>query len=630
MSPRMTDPAKAVFLSYASQDTEAAARLCQALRSAGFEVWFDRSELRGGDAWDQEIRQQIRTCALFVPLISANTRARTEGYFRLEWKLAIDRSHLMAPNRAFLVPVVIDGAATADATVPERFSEVQWTLLPGGEATPEFVKRIAHLLQGVSEMTSTEQEPVGGVAGMPASAPAPSPTRIGAEWTGSRRVVAGAIVVALALVGGTTWWYHRTPVPKAVVPYSAEDERMSFAVLPIEAPPGDSFATELARMSTDDLYSAVDRNVLWARLARASEVTVALRQSSAPRELARALHVHFLLRGSVVRDAAGYTLTLHTVDGLSERSLGTKSLSTPTAAIRPGWSDDIAEASYLLGRFGLEEEVRRAEPLPEASLDVRDLAFRAFDDWGHERMADNPKGAYNTASRLLQRALSLSPNDALALWLSAHINLCDCVMSWSQNPAEQQAIGEAALDRYLALRPDDAGMLVAKGHLYALRGRRAEQVSVLDDALRLEPRYNEAVLEKGEALVVLGRAREALDTVRSVADRRPDDPAVASQLADIQYALGNYADAEQLARRAVARGTREQRTNPLAGAVRLTLIAAAGQVHDLATAKSALADLQADLPTLTSLAAVRAWMSPLAALKGYDSLFEGLRRAGLP
>jgi hypothetical protein len=47
----------AVFLSYASQDTSVAERIAVALRGAGIEVWLDRSELRGGDAWDQTIRQ---------------------------------------------------------------------------------------------------------------------------------------------------------------------------------------------------------------------------------------------------------------------------------------------------------------------------------------------------------------------------------------------------------------------------------------------------------------------------------------------------------------------------------------------------------------------------------------------
>jgi hypothetical protein len=52
----------AVFLSYISQDAESPQHICAALRSAGAEVWFDQSELRG--MWDQ-ILQQIRGCALF-------------------------------------------------------------------------------------------------------------------------------------------------------------------------------------------------------------------------------------------------------------------------------------------------------------------------------------------------------------------------------------------------------------------------------------------------------------------------------------------------------------------------------------------------------------------------------------
>ena len=104
----MSGISHAVFLSYASQDAEAAQQICEALRAAGIEVWFDQSELRGGDAWDQSIRKQIKTCALFLPVISRSTHDRDEGYFRLEWKLAVDRCHLMATDRAFLLPVVID------------------------------------------------------------------------------------------------------------------------------------------------------------------------------------------------------------------------------------------------------------------------------------------------------------------------------------------------------------------------------------------------------------------------------------------------------------------------------------------------------------------------------------------
>ena len=144
----------AVFLSYASEDVEAARRISDALRAAGIEVWFDESELRGGDAWDAAIRKQIKTCALFLPVISANAHARIEGYFRLEWKLAVDRSHLIAPDQAFLLPVVIDDTPQADERIPDRFRELQWSRLPGGETPTAFVERASRLLSGSSAAAS--------------------------------------------------------------------------------------------------------------------------------------------------------------------------------------------------------------------------------------------------------------------------------------------------------------------------------------------------------------------------------------------------------------------------------------------------------------------------------------------
>src|SRR5499427_8903283 len=141
VSSQATMPAGAVFLSYASEDAAAAERIAAALRSAGIEVWFDKSELRGGDAWDRQIRQQIHDCRLFIAVISAHTETRDEGYFRREWSLAVDRTRDMAHKRAFLVPVVIDATLERGASVPEKFHELQWTRLPGGGTSPAFVER---------------------------------------------------------------------------------------------------------------------------------------------------------------------------------------------------------------------------------------------------------------------------------------------------------------------------------------------------------------------------------------------------------------------------------------------------------------------------------------------------------
>ncbi len=144
----MSESAKAIFLSYASQDAPAAQRVCDALRTAGLEVWFDQSELRGGDAWDAAIRKQVNECALFVPLISANTDARSEGYFRREWNLAVNRMLDIADDQPFLLPVVIDDTPETMARVPDRFRERQWTRLPGGVLPTEFAERVTRLLAG--------------------------------------------------------------------------------------------------------------------------------------------------------------------------------------------------------------------------------------------------------------------------------------------------------------------------------------------------------------------------------------------------------------------------------------------------------------------------------------------------
>ncbi len=200
---------KAVFLSYASQDAEAAKKICDALRAAGVEVWFDQNELRGGDAWDSKIKRQIRECALFLPVISAHTSARLEGYFRREWKLAVDRTHDMAEEKAFLVPVVIDGTTDAAASVPEKFREVQWTRLPGGETPVAFGERVKYLLGG-SEMEAGRPRPARRDEGVAS----PVNQRVGRRVAAAAWAFAG--VAAFVVIG--LLWQRRT---EPMTPFNA-------------------------------------------------------------------------------------------------------------------------------------------------------------------------------------------------------------------------------------------------------------------------------------------------------------------------------------------------------------------------------------------------------------------------
>jgi TolB-like protein len=144
-----------VFLSYASDDREAARSIGDALTSFGLDVWLDQSELGGGDAWDQKIRKQIRECDYFMPIVSARTEARLEGYFRREWRLAVERTLDMADDHLFLLPVVIDDTNEAHARVPEKFLTVQWLRLP--EARP--TAALEALSRRIASGAVLEQQP---------------------------------------------------------------------------------------------------------------------------------------------------------------------------------------------------------------------------------------------------------------------------------------------------------------------------------------------------------------------------------------------------------------------------------------------------------------------------------------
>ncbi len=169
-------PKPSVFLSYASEDRERVQVIRDALPGWGLDVWYDESELGGGEAWDQKIRRQIRECDFFMPVISARTEARAEGYFRREWRFAVERTLDMADDHVFLVPVVIDNTVGETARVPEKFLTVQWSRLPEGHPTPAFESLCRRLASGQTAPQPPPQRRAGAARGdSKSSKPPPAP-----------------------------------------------------------------------------------------------------------------------------------------------------------------------------------------------------------------------------------------------------------------------------------------------------------------------------------------------------------------------------------------------------------------------------------------------------------------------
>jgi TolB-like protein len=234
----MSNAGRAVFLSYASQDAEAARRICESLRSGGVEVWFDADGgLEHGDEWDTKIRKQIKECVLFIPIISAHTQARLEGYFRIEWDLAAERARGIASGVPFILPVVIDDTREPEALVPDRFRAVQWTKLPGGVVTPEvkarYLKLWSHRIgaaKGTDSDVARAFQPVGS-----------DDTGSKARATVGRRVPAAAWIAAVVVIAAGALYFALQPEKNASAGTRPPTTDM-------RAAPATDSATEVARL----------------------------------------------------------------------------------------------------------------------------------------------------------------------------------------------------------------------------------------------------------------------------------------------------------------------------------------------------------------------------------------------
>ena len=148
LPPSREMPDNAIFVSYAREDLPAVQRLKASMDAAGLVTWFDLDRLEGGDDYDRKIHANIARCSYFVPVISANTQRRLEGYFRREWSYAVDRARNIAEGAVFIVPVCIDETTEAEALVPEKFKALHMTRVPAGEPGPEFLRRLQELFSG--------------------------------------------------------------------------------------------------------------------------------------------------------------------------------------------------------------------------------------------------------------------------------------------------------------------------------------------------------------------------------------------------------------------------------------------------------------------------------------------------
>jgi TolB-like protein len=530
----VTEPAHAVFLSYASEDAETAQKICEALRAAGIEVFLDQSELRGGDAWDQKIRHEIHDCALFIPMISQHTQERLEGYFRHEWNLAIERTHHMAQQKPFLVPVVVDGIRDQEAFVPDAFKAVQWTRLSGGETPPAFVERIKRLL---SPELSALSAASGAAAGLR------EPVRA------SRRskpvllaIVAVVVFAALAYFVAGKFWISKplTPAPAAFAP-----PPHSIAVLPFVNLSGDKEQEYFSDGLTEELLNS---------LAEIEGLRVAARTSSFSFKehpdivtVAHKLNVGAVLEGSVRRSQHTVRVTAQLINAVTGFHLWSKTYDRDLGDVLKLQSEIATAVASALRVSLLGDEATRIErggTRNPAAFDAYLRGLRLM------RIATSRTEA-KEAIEAYTEALVSDPNYALA-YAARSLALSDYVYQWGLMHERRESFENERTDaeRAIALAPElgEAHAALARFLQNSLDYQRSWAES--EKALELAPGNAVVLFEYSHQAALVGRARAAIDTARRGVMLDPLNPLSHRALGDALWyarrfneALAAYQDA---------------------------------------------------------------------------------------
>jgi TolB-like protein/Tfp pilus assembly protein PilF len=568
----------AVFISYASQDSAAAGHLCGALRAAGIEVWFDQSELRGGDAWDQAIRKQIKACSLFIPVISRNTRSRDEGYFRLEWKLAIDRSHLMAEDKTYLLPVVVDDTPDDDARVPDRFREIQWTRLPDGRNSGAFVERVTRLLS-----SATEPAPIASHA-PPKDAPSTlfvaAKTAAAAGERGKMERWRWTLVIGFSLLVGAIGYLvldrflaskratsGAASQSESTMPHAAPEN--SIAVLPFvdmsEKKDQEYFADGMAEEILDVLAKIPQLSVI----SRTSSFQFKRRDVDA-KTIGSTLGARYIVEGSVRKSGDRLRINAQLVDTRDGSHRWSESYDRGVGdAFKV--QDEIAASLVraLELAVGAGEVPARLSPKNAASYDLYLRGRQAFDRYdrdGFEQAAElyrqaleldpqfapaasalasvqlymaqwgyvSPKTGYEGARQAAELAMKLDPHLAGPHTILAAVAL---QYDWDWPAAERENAQASALD------PRDPLGGSFRGLVSLAMGRLNDSTSQMNAALRLDPLNPNILFTRGWALFWAGHLPEAEASLRKSLQISPTYESAHYYLGNVLFARGELAEA---------------------------------------------------------------------------------------
>jgi TolB-like protein/tetratricopeptide (TPR) repeat protein len=440
-----------------------------------------------------------------------------------------------------------------------------------------------------------------------ARAPVAASSVVGALWsTTTRRAVTTLLAVLVASVGAGGWYLFR-PAP-------AID---TLAILPFDTRGSDPDADYLGDEIADGLIGQMSRVTALTVMARGT--TARYKGAVDPRGAGQALGVGAVLSGTVAKQGDRLAVRVELIDVRTGARLWGDAYDRPAGDLMQV-QGEIAAATAGGLRLRLsapDRQVLRGQGTHSA--EAYELALRAR----HLLYTATEAGDVE-ARQLFERAAALDPR-----FVEAHLGVAATSLRAAAEgeapPGEAQRRAASALDRVLALEPDNVRARASRASLAYQRdwnwaaadrefrvlvndprlyigvqhhaaaiyfwaiGRPEESAAIVERALRTDPGNLESRAMLCDFREEAGRLDEAVACYRALSADVPDDPRPLFGMAEVLRRRDDLAGAIDALRRAYQRTGEDVGVQRLAGA----RTAADYREAELAVARARLDELRA-------------------------------------